>query len=172
MKLFGQWGFVALTLVCITAIRGEPFFPVGVGAPATAHEMPGTEPGKPHPPTTTHSDHHSQLEIPTGQPLPTVNLVVRPDAMQGWNLEVKVTNFRFAPERINTKSLTTEGHAHLYIDGKKITRLYGPWFYLPTLEPGQHQITVTLNTNGHEALAYKGQVISATTLIQVPTTRP
>jgi hypothetical protein len=112
---------------------------------------------------------HQKLEIPAGQPIPSVKLIVRPDAMKGWNLEVQVTNFRFAPGRVNTSSNPAEGHAHLFIDGKKITRLYGPWYYLPNLESGQHEIKVSLNTNAHETLVYKGQPIEATAIVRVPT---
>jgi hypothetical protein len=100
-----------------------------------------------------------------------VQIVVHPDAIKGWNLELKLTNFKFAPERINTTGSITEGHAHLSIDGQKKTRLYGPWYYLSDLQPGRHQITVTLNANGHEDLTHKGQPIQATTVIQVPATR-
>lgn len=119
----------------------------------------------------SHEHHHKTLAIPAGQPVPMVKLVAHLDAMQGWNLEVQVTNFRFAPEQINRKSLTTEGHAHLYIDGKKVTRLYGSWYYLANLEPGQHQITVTLNANGHEELTFNGQSIAASTIVHVPVKR-
>ncbi len=115
---------------------------------------------------------HKTMVIPPGQPVPTVNLDIKPDTMSGWNLQVKVTNFAFAPERINTKGVTTEGHAHLYVDGKKVTRLYGPWYYLGNLSPGQHTITVTLNGNGHEDLIYNGKPIQATQVIQVPTRSP
>jgi hypothetical protein len=83
-------------------------------------------------------------------------------------LQVKTTNFAFAPERINTKGIASEGHAHLYIDGKKVTRLYGPWYYLGNLSPGQRTVTVTLNANGHEDLIYGGKPIQATQMIQVP----
>ncbi|NER39407.1 MAG: hypothetical protein F6J93_36595 [Oscillatoria sp. SIO1A7] len=112
--------------------------------------------------------HHGTLEIPSGQPIPSVDLVVRPDAMKGWNLELRVSNFRFAPEKINQESNYEEGHAHLYIDGKKISRLYGPWYYLPHLEPGEHEITVTLNANGHEDFLWQGEAIADTVTIEVP----
>jgi hypothetical protein len=116
-----------------------------------------------------HNHHHKMLEIPDQQPVPTVNLVVHPDPMKGWNLEIKVTNFRFAPERISEKSVTTEGHAHLYINGKKITRLYSSWYYLDGLSPGSNTITVSLNANGHEQLTHRGKPIEATVTIQTPT---
>ncbi|MBD2020912.1 hypothetical protein H6F43_12055 [Leptolyngbya sp. FACHB-36] len=113
------------------------------------------------------SAHHSTVEIPKGQPVPSVNLVVHPDPMDGWNLEVKVANFRFAPERISQKGSLTEGHAHLFVNGRKVTRLYGTWYYL-ALEPGQHKITVSLNTNQHQSLTHNGQPILDTTIVTVP----
>lgn len=130
-----------------------------------AHEMPGmTQPTGSQP--STHD--HTLLEIPAGQPVPTVQLKLVPDAMKGWNLEVITTNFRFAPEHINTKNLPGEGHAHLYVNGKKVTRLYGAWYYLASLPAGKNTITVSLNSNKHEQLAYQGKPIQTTTLLTVP----
>ncbi len=130
----------------------------------------------------THSNHssqqdgqghdHGKLEVSAQQMQPRVDLVVHPDAIKGWNLELKVVNFNFAPDRVNTSSNPQEGHAHLYINGQKITRLYGPWYYLGDLEPGRHQITVTLNANGHEDLVLKGQAIADTETITVVGDRP
>lgn len=114
---------------------------------------------------------HKNLEIPVGQAVPTVDLTVHPDAVKGVNLEVKVANFRFAPEKINQESKLTEGHGHLYIDGKKMTRLYGSWYYLADLEPGQRKITVTLNANGHENLVHQGKMIEDTEVVSVPATK-
>ncbi|WP_421655282.1 hypothetical protein [Leptothermofonsia sp. ETS-13] len=121
--------------------------------------------GMPHQDETHHR--HSMVEVPPGQPVPTVRLIVHLDAMKGWNLELQTTNFTFAPERVNTRGNFREGHAHLYIDGKKITRLYGNWYYLGVLPPGEHKIRVTLNTNAHETLVYNGRPIQATATIQV-----
>lgn len=119
--------------------------------------------------TQGHEGHaaHTQIEVPPGQPVPAVKLIVHPDTMKGWNLEIQTTNFVFAPERVNTKGLISEGHAHLYVDGKKITRLYGNWYYLDRLSPGEHTLRVTLNTNAHQDLMYDGKPIEATAVIQV-----
>jgi hypothetical protein len=118
--------------------------------------------------TTTDDHHHNTLEIPVGQPIPTVQLVVHPDAMQGWNLEIQTTHFRFAPELINQANQPGLGHAHLYINGEKQGRVYGPWLHLAQLPPGPNEITVSLNANGHEALTHNGQPIAATVVIEVP----
>lgn len=111
---------------------------------------------------------HKIMEVPLSQPVPVVDLIVHPDTVKGVNLEVKLSNFKFAPEKVNQDSKLTEGHAHLYIDGKKLTRLYGNWYYLDNLAPGQHKITVALNTNRHEDLVYKGQKIEDSEMILVP----
>lgn len=115
-----------------------------------------------------HGHHHGNLEVPADQPRPTVEVVVSPDAVSGWNLEARTTNFRFAPENVNGTSNTQEGHAHLYINGNKMTRLYSNWFYLEDLPPGEHTITVSLNANGHEALTLAGEPIEATIVLTVP----
>lgn len=112
---------------------------------------------------TSHS--HKKMEIPSGKPVPNVDLVVHPDAMKGWNIELKLTNFEFAPESVNQDSNPNEGHAHLYVNDEKITRVYGNWYYLGSLEPGSNKITVTLNTNKHEDLVKNGEMIMDTEII-------
>lgn len=113
-------------------------------------------------------DHqHQMMAIPEGQPVPAVKLIVHEDLMQGWNLELQVENFQFAPEHIDQPSIPTEGHAHLYVNGKKIARLYGNWYHLPELPPGMNEVTVSLNANGHEILTFNGQAIQDTVTIEV-----
>ncbi len=111
--------------------------------------------------------HHKPMEIPAGEPIPTVSLGVHPDAVRGWNLEVKVSNFRFAPEQASREARPGEGHAHLFINGEKITRIYGNWYYLGTLPPGRHEIRVSLSSNDHQDLVYQGQLIEALEIIEV-----
>jgi hypothetical protein len=121
------------------------------------------------PSSNHHSDNHDKImEIPLGQAVPTVDLVVHRDTMKGYNLEVKVTNFNFAPERVNTAAIPGEGHAHIYINNQKLTRLYGSWYYLEDLQPGKNEITVSLNANNHMALAHNGKRISDTEVVDVP----
>ncbi|AFY78574.1 MAG: hypothetical protein IGR93_09255 [Hydrococcus sp. C42_A2020_068] len=110
---------------------------------------------------------HKMMEIPDGQPIPTVDLIVHRDALKGWNLELKVTNFAFAPEKVNQSSNFKEGHAHLYVNGKKITRLYGNWYYLDRLEPGRNEIKVSLNANGHETFIHRGKAIEDVAIVEV-----
>ncbi|MGK7912219.1 MAG: hypothetical protein AB4050_12190 [Synechococcus sp.] len=110
---------------------------------------------------------HKQLEVSADLPVPAVAVVVHEDAVNGWNLELQLDNFEFSPATINEPGAQNEGHAHLYINGEKVTRLYSNWYYLEDLEAGENTILVTLNTNTHEDLTVNGEVISASTIVSV-----
>ncbi|WP_088242555.1 hypothetical protein [Calothrix rhizosoleniae] len=115
-----------------------------------------------------HNHSHKSIEIPTGQAVPSVDLVVYKDTKKGWNLQAKVTNFKFAPENVNKDDKPGEGHGHLYINGKKITRIYSSWYYLASLPPGKNKVTIRLNANKHNPLAHNGKLIEDTEMIEVP----
>lgn len=128
---------------------------------------PATE-AMPHSDGHGEHSHHGMLAISDGQPVPQVVVDVYPDPVAGWNLHIMTENWEFAPEAVNASSLTTEGHAHLYLNGEKITRIYSEWHYLPSLPPGEHTLTVGLNANGHETLMYNGEAIAASVKVIVP----
>ncbi|AOY83897.1 hypothetical protein BJP36_32220 [Moorena producens JHB] len=110
---------------------------------------------------------HGTMEIPSGQPVPDVDIVVYSDPMTGWNLEIKVSNFQFSPKNASKAHQSGEGHGHLFINGQKITRIYSNWYYIGKLEPGRNEITVTLNSNNHQDLVHNGDMISDTEIIEV-----
>jgi zinc transporter ZupT len=112
------------------------------------------------------SHHHLQpVEIPKGMPVPTVHLQVYRDSESGWNLHVQTKHFRFAPELVNGPNRIGEGHAHLFVDGKKVARLYGPWYHLDNLGPGKHAIRVELYTNQHAPYVHRGEKIEDTAMV-------
>jgi hypothetical protein len=112
-------------------------------------------------------NHHSHktLDISDKSVIPTVKIEVSPDKMKGWNLEIKTTNFTFNPKMINEDSNPNNGHAHLYINGKKVSRIYGNFYYISELPKGENEIKVTLNTNLHEDLIYNKNVIGDQVMI-------
>ena len=101
----------------------------------------GHRPGMSHAATPMQ---HGTMEVGDVPAPPSVKVTVHKDPKAGWNLQVQTENFRFAPERASTAHVPGEGHAHLFIDGKKVTRLYGEWYHIPALAPGTHKITVWL----------------------------
>ena len=116
-----------------------------------------------------HSDSHDHktIMIAEEQPVPAIDLVVYEDSLKGWNLEIKLDNFEFTPAMVNRDNEPNKGHAHLYVNGEKITRIYGNWYYLATLPSGKNEIKVGLNTNGHESLMYQGKLIEDAEVIEV-----
>ena len=105
---------------------------------------------------------HSAKLIPAGyKNPPSVKIRLGKDAHTkgAFNLFVDLENFRFAPEEVNKTSRINEGHAHLYLNGKKVTRLYGTSYFMDQLPKGNIEIRVTLNTNMHEDLSYKGKFV-------------
>jgi hypothetical protein len=109
-----------------------------------------------------HSAAHEMVAVPEGQPVPTVDLIVHDDPKSGWNLQVVIENLNITPESAGLAHVDGEGHAHLYINGDKITRLYGEWFYLSKdwLQKGSHEIKITLSSNDHKDFMYNDAVIS------------
>ena len=99
--------------------------------------------------------------------MPSVMVVVHPDARRGWNIEVQTKHFTFTPEQVNEVNQPNVGHGHLYVNGEKIARLYSNWFYLEQLDTGTNEITVSLHANGHEVWTHEGEAIAHTTTIEV-----
>lgn len=123
-----------------------------MGAPAFAHEEGEAPP---------------EHEAPKSM---SVKVRVVPDEVKGYNLFLTTKGFRWAPENVNTKHRKGEGHAHLYVDDVKTTRLYGPAYYLGELAPGTHVIRVTLNGNDHGDYVRGTKIVEAETEVTVPDT--
>jgi len=110
---------------------------------------------------------HEYVEIPEGYQVPSVNISVTEDKSGTWLLSVDTTHFNFAPQKVgNADPSFNEGHAHIYVNGKKINRLYGQFYNLDTLKKGENEIMVTLNSNNHGALAYRGKPISSSVVVE------
>ena len=99
---------------------------------------------------------------------PSVKIRLERDAhiKAALNLFLDLKNFRFAPEEVNKSSRINEGHAHLYLNGEKLTRLYSASYFMDKLPKGNFEIRVTLNTNTHEDLIYKGKLVQDSVVIE------
>ena len=91
---------------------------------------------------------------------PTIDLHVYALNDGSYNLQLQTSNFTFTPQNIDKAPVLGEGHAHLYVDGVKIARLYGEWHHVPTLPPDAETLTVTLYANDHQGFAIGGVLIS------------
>ena len=111
---------------------------------------------------SAHGEHAKPIMIPAGPNAPSVSISVTKDAVGGWNVHIKTGNFKFAPEHASGKHIPGEGHAHIYVNDKKISRVYGPWFHLGSLPTDGANVKVTLNANDHRDLMVDGKFVAAT----------
>ncbi|MFF1410790.1 cupredoxin domain-containing protein [Streptomyces sp. NPDC058289] len=141
----------------------------GCGGRATTHHKPGTthEQASGKVGTLLTADDgagHRLREVPA-EGAPEVRLAARPDSEDGWNLQLTLANFQFTPDSTGGAALPGAGHAHLELDGRKLARLYGPWFHLPAAQVpagGPHTLTVRLYADDHTAWAVAGKPVEAT----------
>lgn len=125
-------------------------------------------------------DHsHMPITVPESSPSPSLSLILHKDLMSGFNLRLVTENFRMMPPPVgltdmgNAMGASTdeygviEGHAHLYINGEKIQRLYGYDVHLPASQfhAGINQISVSINNHGHMYWSNNGRQVIATLFI-------
>lgn len=111
----------------------------------------------------TQHDHSAMQDVTDNTPTLAVTIVA--DPASGWNLHLEVANFRFAPEHAGQSAVDGEGHAHIYVNGTKLARIYGDWYHIASLPKGAVNIEVGLYSNDHKALATNGTAISQTVVI-------
>ena len=110
---------------------------------------------------------HGVIDITNDSIIPQIEkLEMVKDPMSGWNLYIQTNNFKFTPENVNKQHKSGEGHAHLYINGNKITRLYDNWFHIPELQKEENQIKITLNANSHETMVFNNKPIAKNIILR------
>lgn len=101
---------------------------------------------------------HPKYEISAEAPVPSVMIHAAKDANGGWNIHLMTENFTFTPAQSGKEDMMGEGHAHFYVNGKKVSRVYGNWFHT-AIGKGANKLKVTLNTNSHKDYFHDGQPI-------------
>ena len=110
---------------------------------------------------------HEQLVFPPDTPVPTVAVQVVPDTKDGYNVLIETENFRFAPTAVNGEPIPNEGHAHVYVNGTKVGRVYSEWTHVEGryFTAGENEVYVTLNANDHSEWAVDGVTIADTDIV-------
>jgi len=119
----------------------------------------------------TERDHREQIDLPADE-APTLALGLTEAGHRGYALSLETTRFSFAAEHADGPHVPGEGHAHLYVDGKKISRIYGPHYALEPFSPGTHEITVALVGNDHRSYATGGVGVTSRYILWEPEDRP
>ena len=131
--------------------------------PITFHETAAAGGGE-------HSHDHSAKEpgpIESAVPV-SMDLTAAVDPAGGLHIRIATENWQWTPEEVNQESRPGVGHAHIYANGEKLSRIYGPEHYVADLPPGQYEIRVDLNDNAHNALTVNGAPLDATTSVTIP----
>lgn len=95
---------------------------------------------------------------------PEVGVEVQPDADGGWDVRLKLANFRFSPTGAAQQAVTGRGIARLYVDDRPIADLRGPAYRIPAgfLPHGTHEVSARLYADDATVWAVDGKPVQAT----------
>lgn len=139
--------FVCLIVGCIFAVSNPTFLYAHTEGATSVHEL-------------------------AEQDLPRAVLDIQKDPTGGFNVQVKTTNFVWRPEMASMQHVPGEGHAHVYLDGRKIMRIYNEWFHLNTYQfasrSGEQLLSIEFVGNDHSPYTVQGLPIGAEQIVDVP----
>ena len=103
---------------------------------------------------------------------PRAILEIKKDPTGGFNVHVVTSNFVWRPEMASMQHVAGEGHAHVYLDGRKIMRIYNEWFHLNTyqfsIRPGEQLLSIEFVGNDHAPYTIQGLPVGVERLVDVP----
>ena len=103
---------------------------------------------------------------------PKASLEVKKDPTGGFNVHVSSSNFVWRPESASREHFVGEGHAHVYLDGRKIMRIYNEWFHLNTYQfatkAGEQLLSIEFVGNDHAPYTIQGSPIGDQKIVDVP----
>lgn len=83
-----------------------------------------------------------------------------PPSAEGFEIALEVENFEFVRTEDDAPHVAPQGHAHVYLNGLKLGRLYAPTFTVGALPPGAYVLRVGLNSNDHRPYLNGDEVVS------------
>ena len=103
---------------------------------------------------------------------PQATLKLQKDPTGGFNVHVVTTNFMWRPEMASMQHVPGEGHVHVYLDGRKIMRIYNEWFHLNTYQfstrSGEQLLSIEFVGNDHAPYTIQGVPVGAEQIVDVP----
>lgn len=102
---------------------------------------------------------HGMLAVDDWPVKPAITATIQKDPVGGWNLNLQTENFTYNAAAAGLDNKQGEGHAHIYVNGIKLARIYGDWFHIGALPKGHNMIAVTLNANDHSSLTHNGNML-------------
>jgi copper(I)-binding protein len=106
-------------------------------------------------------------KVGEGEPAPRIALSTSDDS-DGTIITVETNEFEFTPELADGLHIPGTGHGHLYLNGMKLQRMNSATARINALPAGDHEVSVTLNTNDHRAYVVGETPVTARAVITVP----
>lgn len=115
-----------------------------------------------------HTMHMTHQTVEVVGKKPTIIAEAFKDVKDGYNVHIQTTGYAWTPEKVNGENIQGTGHAHIYVNGVKVARVYGEWFHVPGsfFKAGDNTILVTLNANDHSEWIQAGQHIQAEIIVK------
>ena len=113
----------------------------------------------------TGHDHSDEMVTEWEGPAPQLEIVIEESA-DGRMIALNATGFEFA-DPDTTEKAPGIGHTHVFVDGRLLTMAYERAVPLPDLEPGTHQIEITLAAADHSDYVIDGEIVGVTTTIEI-----
>ena len=102
---------------------------------------------------------------------PRATLDIQKDPTGGFNVQVITSKFVWRPEMASMQHFPGEGHAHVYLDGRKIMRIYNEWFHLKTYQfstrAGEQLLSIEFVGNDHAPYTIQGLPVGAEQIVDV-----
>ncbi|MEO1524153.1 MAG: YHYH protein [Planctomycetota bacterium] len=110
----------------------------------------------------THGDHsHSGVVQWLGHTAPRLHLGAS-TSESGLTISFEVTPFDLSEDAVDGPHFDGQGHLHLYVNGEKVSRIFGGTYELTDLDGDHHVITADMNSNDHRTYLYHGEKIETT----------
>ena len=123
-------------------------------------------------PLQAHTNGATSVHEISQEAAPRVNLEIKKDPTGGYNVHVVTNNFVWRPEMASMKHIPGEGHAHVFLDGRKIMRIYNEWFHLNKYHfsprSGEQLLSIEFVGNDHAPYTIDGLPVGAEQIIDVP----
>ncbi|CAL9313034.1 hypothetical protein [Streptomyces sp. SudanB66_2053] len=108
------------------------------------------------------------------QDAPEVTVEVAPDGEGGWDVRLRVRNFRFSPDGTSRRAEAGRGLARLEVNGRRVAVLRTPEYHLAAnaFPRGTHQVTARLYADDGTVWAVDGRPVESTADITVSGQEP
>lgn len=119
--------------------------------------------------TGTSPMQHGQMGGVAIDPSPQLRIVEMDEiGAEGGEVTLVAENFTFVRTEVGAPHVPGEGHAHVYLNGLKLGRLYEEKVTLGGLMPGDYVLRISLNTHDHQAYLDDGVPVAAEVTFTVP----